>query len=170
MTYPYNLPPELHALAQLPERPRLLIVDDQPINLQSLYQIFQANHEVFVATSGQQALDFCHSKPPPDLILLDVVMPGMDGLETCRQLKAEPAFADIPVIFVTAGTTPADEAAALEAGGVDFIAKPFNPAVVRARVRTHLTLKVQTELLRSLLLTGVASHGSPSSNARTAPG
>jgi diguanylate cyclase (GGDEF)-like protein len=147
--------------ALLPERPRLLLVDDQPINIQTLYQIFHSDHEVFMATSGAQALDFCRNSPP-DLILLDVVMPEMDGLETCRQLKADAATADIPIIFVTAQSDPMDETRALETGGVDFIAKPVNPAVVRARVKTHLTLKAQGDLLRSLAfidgLTGVANR------------
>jgi len=145
----------------LPVRPRLLVVDDQPINIQALYQAFQADHEVFMATSGEQALDFCR-RDPPDLILLDVMMPEMDGLEVCRRLKADASTADIPVIFVTAQEDPADETRALEAGGVDFIVKPVNRAVVRARVRTHLTLKAQADLLRSLAfidgLTGVANR------------
>lgn len=158
----YNLPPEFRSLATLPERPRLLVVDDQPINIQTLYQIFHADHEIFMATSGEQALAFCRDNVPPDLILLDVVMPGMDGIEVCRRLKSDPALADIPVIFVTARSDPADEAAALTAWGVDFIAKPVNPIVVRARVKTHLTLKAQTDLLHSLVfvdgLTGVANR------------
>ncbi|MDA0191766.1 MAG: diguanylate cyclase, partial [Proteobacteria bacterium] len=88
--------------------------------------------------------------------------PGMDGIEVCRRLKADAALADIPIIFVTARSEPDEETRALEAGGVDFIAKPVNPAVVRARVRTHLTLKAQSDLLRSLVfvdgLTGVANR------------
>lgn len=131
-------------------RPHLLVVDDQPINIQTLHQIFRDDHEVFMATSGQQALDFCRHSPP-DLILLDVVMPGMDGIETCRQLKTEPATAHIPIIFVTAQDSPADETRALEAGGVDFITKPVVPAVVRARVKTHLTLRAQNEHLEQLV-------------------
>lgn len=156
-----HLPPTLRTLVTLPERPRLLLVDDQPINIQTLYQIFHTDHEVFMATSGAQALDFCHNAVP-DLILLDVVMPDMDGLEVCRRLKSESATANIPIIFVTAQSDPLDETRALEAGGVDFIAKPVNPAVVRARVKTHLTLNAQNELLRSLAfidgLTGVANR------------
>ncbi len=160
---PSDFPPAaLPALLPLSERPRLLIVDDQPINIQALHQLFQADHEVFMATSGEQALAFCRDNPLPDLILLDVVMPGMDGIEVCRRLKADAALADIPIIFVTARSEPAEETRALEAGGVDFIAKPVNPAVVRARVRTHLTLKAQSDLLRSLVfvdgLTGVANR------------
>jgi len=145
-----------------PETPsHLLVVDDQPINIQALYQIFHTDHEVFMATSGAQALDICANNPP-DLILLDVVMPGMDGLEVCRRLKADPLTANIPVIFVTGQSDPADETRGFETGAVDFISKPVNPAVVRARVKTHLTLKAQTDLLRSLVfidgLTGVANR------------
>ena len=154
--------PDWHVLSTLPARPRLLVVDDQPINIQTLYQIFHADHEVFVATSGEQALAFCRGNPLPDLILLDVVMPGLDGLAVCQQLKADPVLANIPVIFVTACMDPADETRALEAGGVDFITKPVNPMVVRARVKTHLTLKAQGDFLRSLVfidgLTGVANR------------
>lgn len=145
----------------LSTRPRLLIVDDQPINIQILFQIFQPDCEVFMATSGQQAIDFClHNQP--DLILLDVMMPGMDGLTTCKLLKELPATADIPIIFVTAQNDPMDETHALEVGGVDFISKPVNTAVVRARVKTHLTLKAQSDMLRKLALidglTGVANR------------
>lgn len=157
----YHTPPELQTLVALPERPRLLVVDDQPINIHTIYQIFHTDHEVFAATSGAQALEFCRHTPP-DLILLDVVMPEMDGLEVCRRLKAEPSTADIPIIFVTAQTDPTDETRALETGGVDFITKPANPAVVRARVKTHLTLKAQGDILRGLVfvdgLTGVANR------------
>jgi diguanylate cyclase (GGDEF)-like protein len=98
----------------------------------------------------------------PDLILLDVMMPDMDGYETCRRLKADPLTRDIPVIFVTALNNAEDEAFGLEVGAVDFISKPLNSAVVRARVRTHLTLKYQADLLRSMAfldgLTGIANR------------
>ena len=122
----------LTTLVTLPERARLLVVDDQPINIQTLYQVFHTDYEVFMATGGEQALAFCRDNQPPDLILLDVVMPGMDGIETCRRLKAEPTLADIPIIFVTALTDPIDETRALEAGGVDFITKPVEPAKLYA--------------------------------------
>ncbi len=137
---------------------RLLVVDDQPTNIQVMYQIFAGEYQVFMATGGQQALDFCH-RTPPDLVLLDIVMPGMDGYEVCAALKAAPDTRDIPVIFVTAHTDAAQETRGLEAGAVDFISKPVNPAVVRARVRTQLTLKRQSDLMRRLVfldgLTGV---------------
>ncbi len=143
-------------------RPRLLIVDDEPINIQALYGIFRGDHEIYMATSGEQALEYCLGNRLPDLILLDVLMPGIGGHEVCRQLKADALTADIPVIFVTAQMAPEDETLALESGGVDFISKPVNPAVVRARVRTHLTLKAQSDMLRSLAfrdgLLGIANR------------
>jgi len=149
------------ALDRIAARPRLLVVDDQPVNIRSLYEIFQQDHEVFISTSGIQALDMCRSCSP-DLILLDIVMPDIDGLEVCRRLKSDPDFRDIPIIFVTAQDNPDDETRALGAGAVDFITKPVNPAVVRARVKTHLTLKTQSDLLRALVfidgLTGVANR------------
>ena len=89
-------------------RARLLVVDDQPINIQVMNQIFAEQYQVFMATSGQQALDFCH-RTPPDLVLLDIVMPGMDGYEVCTALKAAPDTCDIPVIFVTAHTDATQE-------------------------------------------------------------
>jgi diguanylate cyclase (GGDEF)-like protein len=133
-------------------RSRLLVVDDQPINIQALYQTFSADHQVLMATSGEQALELCASKQP-DLVLLDVVMPGMDGFEVCRRLKADESTRDIPVIFVTAQNDDVAETRGLDAGAVDFISKPINPKIVRARVRTHLTLKAQADLLREWVYT-----------------
>ncbi|MEN9886764.1 MAG: hypothetical protein RL758_1342 [Pseudomonadota bacterium] len=126
---------------------RVLIVDDQPTNLQALYHALQAEHTVLAATRGSAALHIAQDKKP-DIILLDVVMPEMDGHEVCRRLKADPATRDIPVIFVTGQTDPDAETTGLGLGAVDFITKPFNPNVVRARVRTHLMLKRQADLLR----------------------
>jgi diguanylate cyclase (GGDEF)-like protein len=145
-------------LASAPVKPRLLVVDDQPINIQVMNQIFAADFQVFMATSGAQALTICQNNPP-DLILLDVVMPGMDGFEVCTRLQGDEATRNIPVIFVTAHSDAAQETRGLETGAVDFISKPVNPAVVRARVKTHLTLKLQSDLMRKLVfldgLTGV---------------
>jgi diguanylate cyclase (GGDEF)-like protein len=142
-------------------RPRLLVVDDQPVNIQVIHQIFVDTYEVFMATSGEQALAFCQSTPP-DLVLLDVVMQGMDGLEVCRRLKQQPDTQDIPVIFVTGHEQLDDETACWEAGGVDFVNKPVNPTTLRNRVRAHLTLKLQADLLREMAfvdgLTGVANR------------
>jgi diguanylate cyclase (GGDEF)-like protein len=155
--------PELapDAIGDAARRPRVLIVDDQPVNVQALYQVFAADHQVFMATSGEQALLLCR-REPPDLILLDVVMPGMDGYAVCAGLKADATTRDIPVIFVTAHDDEAAETRGLDAGAVDFISKPFNPKVVRARVRTHLMLKAQADVLRHWVyidgLTGVRNR------------
>ena len=151
--------PERLLLAQV--RPRLLMVDDEPIDIQTLYQAFAADHQVFIATDGEQALALCAGKRP-DLMLLDVEMPGMDGYEVCRRLKADPVLRDTPVIFVTAHTDETSETRGLDAGAVDFITKPINPKIVRARVTTHLTLKAQSDLLRQWVctdgLTGVRNR------------
>lgn len=121
-------------------RPRLLVVDDQQVNIQILHEILQRDNDVFFATSGVQALEMCR-RNLPDLILLDMKMPDMDGLEVCLRLKSDPELSGIPVIFVTAQNHPEDEVRCLEAGAVDFITKPVNPAVVRARVHTQLSMK-----------------------------
>ena len=150
------------ALLDAPSKlPCLLIVDDQPINIQALYRIFAPDHRVLMATSGAKALAVCKDDPP-DLVLLDVVMPEMDGHEVCARLKANELTRDIPIIFVTSHTDAEEETKGLELGAVDFIAKPVNPPVVRARVKTHLTLKTQSDLLRQMVfidgLTGVANR------------
>lgn len=148
-------------VSDLERRPRLLVVDDQPANVQALYQAFAADHQVFMATGGEQALALCGSMQP-DLVLLDVVMPGLDGYEVCARLKADAATRDIPVIFVTAHNDETAETRGLAVGAVDFIAKPINPTIVRARVKTHLTLKRQSDLLRQWVyidgLTGVCNR------------
>ena len=138
------LPLDAAAPAWPARKPRLLLVDDQPVHLQVLYRTLSAEHQLFMATGGEQALRVAHEQLP-DLILLDVVMPGLDGFAA---LRAERDTADIPVIFVTAHSGEDIETRCLEAGAVDFIPKPVNPSVVRARVRTHLTLKFQSDLLR----------------------
>lgn len=144
-----------------PGKPLLLVVDDQPGNILALYEIFNGDYEVCMAASGADAIALCQARQP-DLILLDVVMPGMGGFAVCRQLKDNPMTRDIPVIFITGKNNPLDEARGLDAGGVDFITKPYHEKVVRARVRTHLTLKHQADLLRSMALldslTGIANR------------
>ena len=132
-------------------RPKLLVVDDQPINIRVLYQTFSSDYQVLMATSGAQALQLCRTHLP-DLVLLDVVMPGMDGHEVCRQLKADPATRDIPVIFVTAHIDASQETLGLELGAVDFIGKPVNAAVVRARVGTHLAVSRLNKTLEARVL------------------
>ena len=140
---------------------RILVVDDAMENVQILHQALRDEHEVLFALSGEKAIEVALAQQP-DLILLDAVMPGMDGYAVCAALVASPRLQDIPVIFVTALSQPEDETRALEAGAVDFISKPFNVAVVRARVRSQLTIKRQADAMRELSLTdgltGVANR------------
>ncbi|WP_296510119.1 diguanylate cyclase [Rhodoferax sp.] len=144
----------LHTAALLDSthgKPKLLVVDDQPVHLQLLMHTLSSDYQVYMATSGEQALALCRSDPP-DLVLLDVLMPGMDGFSVCKALKADPRTAGLPIIFVTARSDPGQETHGLSLGAVDFIAKPINPAVVKARVHTHLTLKFQSDMLKKLVL------------------
>lgn len=137
------------------------MVDDQPIHLQVLYRALARDHQLFMANSGEQALKVVKEQAP-DLVLLDVVMPDMDGFEVLRKLRSSPDTAELPVIFVTAHGGDEIETQCLDAGAVDFIPKPINPSVVRARVKTHLTLKRQSDFLRVMAfrdgLTGVSNR------------
>jgi diguanylate cyclase (GGDEF)-like protein len=146
------------ATGALLRRARVLVVDDQAANVQTLHQVFADDYQVFAATSGEQALLQC-AKQAPDLVVLDIEMPGMDGLEVCRRLKTDLATRDIPVIFVTSHGDEATETVGLDLGAVDFLSKPINPRIVRARVKTHLALKAKSDLLRHWVyidgLTGV---------------
>lgn len=126
---------------------RILIVDDEPNNLQLLRQILKGKYQLSMATSGYQALEIAH-KMNPDLILLDVMMPELDGYETCVQLKSDPATAAIPVLFVTAKTDPKDEKRGFEVGAVDYITKPVSGPIVLARVETHLALYDQQRTMQ----------------------
>lgn len=128
-------------------KPLILIVDDAPSNVQVLAHILSDRCKVSFALSGEQALDFV-ARTLPELILLDVQMPGMDGYEVLCRLKGDPATRDIPVIFVTAMSDSASESAALAAGARDFIHKPINPDVVRARVDVQLALRAKEVALR----------------------
>ena len=122
-------------------RQTVLIVDDTPQNIIVLGELLRPHYNVRAANSGERALRAAHTDPRPDLILLDVMMPGMDGYEVLRQLRADPPTHDIPVIFVTAMDSAQDEEHGLELGAVDYITKPIKPAIVLARVRAHLELK-----------------------------
>ncbi|WP_298208757.1 two-component system response regulator [Acidovorax sp.] len=134
----------------LDQRPRLLLVDDEPTNLQVLRHVLQADYRLLFATDGERALQVAREQRP-DLILLDIMMPRMDGYAVCKALKADAATATIPVIFITALTDSQDETAGFDAGGVDYITKPVSPPVVRARVRTHLSLVRMDELRETRL-------------------
>jgi putative two-component system response regulator len=131
-------------------RPLILAVDDEASNLQLLRQILQDHYRLLFAKDGARALELAN-KERPDLVLLDVMMPGMNGYEVCAALKANPLTAPIPVIFVTALSDTADELEGFEAGAVDYITKPVSPPVVRARARTHLSLVRMEELKASRL-------------------
>ena len=128
-------------------RPTILIVDDMPDNLALMSNLLKDSYRIKVTTHGQKALEIA-SATLPDLILLDVVMPEMDGYQVCRHLKEDSATHDIPVIFLTSSTSSEDEAHGFELGAVDYITKPVTPAIVRARVATHLQLKASADFLR----------------------
>ena len=138
-------------MTQAPDqRPRLLLVDDEPTNLQVLRHILQADYRLLFATDGERALQVAREQRP-DLVLLDIMMPHMDGYAVCCALKADAATASIPVIFITALTDSQDETAGFDVGAVDYITKPVSPPVVRARVRTHLSLVRMDELRETRL-------------------
>lgn len=134
------------------QRDLILIVDDTPVNVLVLAEALSKDCRVKVATNGPEALAIASSEEKPDLILLDVMMPEMDGYEVCRHLREDSATSDIPVIFVTALGGVEDEERGLHLGAVDYITKPFQLPIVRARVRNHLKLKRYTDLLASLAM------------------
>ncbi len=142
-------------------RARLLIVDDEPINIHMLDAMLRADYDISAATNGEQALKRALTTPP-DLILLDIQMPSMDGYEVCRRLRDNEHTRDIPIIFVTAKTDTSEEIRGLELGAVDYITKPFHPLIVRIRLKNHLELKQQRDLLNRLSsldgLTGIANR------------
>ena len=144
-----------------PARPRLLLVDDVKANLLLLAKVLGQDYECRLATDGASALEQAISDPP-DLILLDVMMPGLDGYEVCRRLKADPRTINIPVIFLTHLNEEADEKTGLEAGAIDYITKPFRFPIIKARVRNHLELKRRGDLLEQLAgmdgLTGIPNR------------
>ncbi len=131
-----------------PQQSNILIVDDMPANLRVLsFMLTEQGHQVRPALSGQLALTAVH-EAPPDLILLDVAMPDMDGYEVCQQLKADERTADIPIIFISARGETEDKVKALTLGGVDYITKPFQLEEVLSRVNTHLSLRHLQKSLR----------------------
>lgn len=126
----------------------ILIVDDEPLNLNVLVGLLSNDYKTFVAKSGTQALGRIEKGPLPDLILLDVMMPEMNGLEVCRLLKSNPLTSPIPVIFVTAMGEEADESEGFKVGAVDYINKPISPAITKARIATHLNLSKARQALQ----------------------
>jgi putative two-component system response regulator len=129
------------------EKPLILIVDDSPDNLSLMSALLKDQYRVKVANNGERGLQIANSDTPPDLILLDVMMPDMDGYEVCQRLKAKPRTAGIPVIFLTVKCEVEDEEKGLLLGAVDYITKPISPPIVMARVKTHLALKASADFL-----------------------
>lgn len=134
-------------MVQPTERPTILVVDDTPDNIQLLDGLLRPHYRIRAALNGAKALEIAARSPQPDLILLDVMMPEMDGYAVCRHLKANPATREIPVIFVTARSETADETLGFELGAADYLTKPVSPPVVLARVKTHLALHHQNREL-----------------------
>jgi sigma-B regulation protein RsbU (phosphoserine phosphatase) len=128
------------------KKDKILIVDDTPENIQVLMETLKNQYAIVAAINGEKALKMAVADPKPDLILLDIMMPVMDGYEVCRRLKADDRVRDIPIIFVTAKTEVEDETLGFELGAVDYITKPFSIPVVRARVKAHLDLKKLRDL------------------------
>jgi putative two-component system response regulator len=129
-------------------RMKILVVDDTRVNQLLLAAVLKDLYDVQIADNGQDALSLSQSAPHPDLILLDIMMPHMDGYEVCRRLKGNPVTADIPVIFVTAMVSSEDEEKGFELGAVDYVTKPIKQAVVLARVKTHLQIKASADYLK----------------------
>ena len=129
---------------------RILVIDDEPINIQVLSGILDGDYKLIAATNGQKALELA-KRQKPDLILLDMVMPEMDGLAVCYALKADAETQDIPVIFVTSMSDPANEELGLQAGAVDYISKPVSPPIVKARVKIHIQNYLTVNFLQGIL-------------------
>lgn len=140
---------------------KVLIVDDEPLNIEVMGEMLGDTYDIVFATNGEDALRLT-AEEMPDIVLLDVIMPGMDGHDVCRRLKADLHTRDIPVIFVTALGNEGDEKIGLELGAIDYITKPASPLIVQARVRNHIELKRSQDVLRDLSqrdgLTGVSNR------------
>ena len=132
----------------VPGLPVVLVVDDTPDNLVLMSRLLRGLYRVKVANSGERALQIARGPEMPDLILLDVMMPEMNGYDVCRQLKSDPVTRNIPVIFLTARSDIEDEEVGLELGAVDYISKPISPPIVLARIKAHLALKASADFLR----------------------
>ncbi|MBX9346423.1 HD-GYP domain-containing protein [Chromobacterium piscinae] len=133
--------------ANAPDRQTVLLVDDSPESLTQMYALLKPRYRTLIANSGERALQIVEGDVLPDLVLLDVMMPGLGGLEVCRRLKAEPRTESIPVIFLTAMSEHEDEQAGFDAGAADYIIKPVSPPIMLARVGTHLRAKAVADFL-----------------------
>lgn len=132
------------------QKQKILIIDDAIANIKILGAALQSEYQVLFALDAQKGIDSAIANQP-DLILLDIMMPGMNGYQACRQLKTDKRTRDIPVIFITSRSGEEDEAKGFEAGGVDYITKPFSPLITKARIKTHLELKKRTDFLEWML-------------------
>ena len=130
---------------------RILIVDDELVSRAKLGRIMSTFGQCTLSENGKDALRIASSQNPPDLILLDISMPGMDGYEVCKKLKAKQKTSNIPLIFISGKSEEDDESKGFELGAVDYIRKPFSPSIVKARVRTHLELKKYRDRLEDLV-------------------
>lgn len=150
--------------------PLILLVDDTLTNLVGLVKLLKDSYRLKTATSGADALQLANASEQPDLILLDVMMPDLDGYEVCRRLKNNSATQDIPVIFVTAKSDASDQEYGFNLGAVDYITKPFELPVVHARIRNHIKLKQKTELLERLVMLDGLTDIPNRRHANTHPG
>ena len=133
------------------KKPTVLIVDDTAENIHLLMALLTDTYRIKAANNGEKALEIAFSDDKPDIILLDVVMPKLDGLEVCRRLKDNPATANIPIIFITANSSHSDEIQGFALGAVDYISRPFNPPVVLSRIKAQLALYQQNQQLEYLV-------------------
>jgi putative two-component system response regulator len=133
------------------DKQRILVVDDTPVNIKVLNDLLRSQYHISMATNGPDALDIAESENRPDLILLDIMMPEMDGYEVCKKLKSNSETKNIPVLFVTAMGDVDDETLGLSLGAVDYITKPISPPIVQARVQTHMNLHLHQESLEALV-------------------
>lgn len=133
------------------EQQKILIVDDTPANIQILHEILQDSYDIFFATNGTDGIRIAQQEMP-DLILLDIMMPGVNGYEVCENIKSDPRTGHIPVIFITAMNDVQDETKGLNCGAIDYITKPISPPIVKARVKNHLELKRQRDTLENLTM------------------
>lgn len=134
-------------MTPIDDKPRVLVVDDEPFYAEVLGNLLRDEYSVTLCQNGEQLFELLEQGARPDIILLDIVLPGMDGYEACRRLKSEASWEDIPVIFLTVKRDVEDELRGFQLGAVDYITKPISPPIVKARVRTHVKM---ARLLRQL--------------------
>lgn len=140
------------------KRASILIVDDMIANIGLLSDLLKEEYDIKIAKDGKKALEICQGYEKPDLILLDVIMPEMDGYEVCKILKNNMLTQDIPIIFVTSNDSEKDEEYGLNLGAVDYIKKPFSPSIVKIRVKNHINLKLKGDMLEELSMCDALTH------------